>query len=182
MAYVSLACRAVVGVVFLIALVNKLRSRAQRMAFVAATRRLAPGWLTGLVPAAALAATVATLEASVVVLLAVPVTSAWVFAPAAGLPLVFGIAIVAALRRGERGSCNCFGASTRPLGSGQLVRNLVLAAVAGLGLAAAVTSNGTVDPIGALVAVIAGGVVALVLVAADDIVALFRLPVTTHNR
>jgi hypothetical protein len=180
MAYVSLACRAVVGVVFLVALVSKVRSRSQRMEFVAATRRLAPDWLTRHLPAAALAGAVTVIEATVITL-AVLVTVPWVFAVAAGLSLAFGAAIVAALRRGERGSCNCFGASTQSLGAGQLIRNLLLVAIAGLGLAAAVIGNGSVDATGALLAVAAGGVAAVLLVTADDIVALFRPLAVTRD-
>lgn len=173
MAYVSLAARAAVGLVFAVALVSKVRSRAQRAEFVAATRRLAPGWLSPLVPAVLLAAVAAAIEAAVVVLLAVPATGGWGFALAAGLAASFGVAIGVALRRGETGACNCFGASARPLGATQLVRNALLFAIAALGLAGTL-SGGAADPGGALVALVAGGVLAVLLVAADDIAFLFR--------
>lgn len=174
MVYVSLAARVAVGLVFLIALVNKVRSRAQWTDFVAATRRLAPGRLSRLVPAVALASAVAASEAGVVLLLAAPQTSTWGFALAAGLAGLFSLAIVSALRRGERGSCNCFGASTRPLGAPQLVRNLLLVAAAGSGLASTLAGGAGLELAGAMVALVTGAVVALVLVTADDIVSLFR--------
>jgi len=56
----------------------------------------------------------------------------------AGLPAVaFAVAVLAALRRGDRAPCNCLGGSVRPVGRVHLVRNAVLLVAAGLGLAAA---------------------------------------------
>ena len=174
MVYMSLACRALLGLVFLAAVVAKLRNGAQIRSFVAATGRLAPRSLTGRVPAGVLAGAVASAEVAAVVLLAVPATAAWGFAVAGGLALVLAAAIVAALRRGERGSCNCFGATQRPVSASHVVRNLLLAAGAGLGIGTTQAGQGGAEPALALLAVVAGGVVALLLIIADDIAALFR--------
>jgi len=174
MAYVSLAARAAVGLVFVVALLNKLRSRARRTEFVAATRRLAPDWLGRLVPAVTLAATVAVAEACIVALLSAPGTGAWGLALAMGVAGIFAAAIGAALRRDDRSPCNCFGASTRPLGLGQLMRNLLLITIAGLGMVAELAGDGPAGLAGTLVALAAGGVLAILLVFADDIADLFR--------
>lgn len=43
MEYVALACRCVIGTVFLVAAASKLRSRSSREAFLIAVSALAPG-------------------------------------------------------------------------------------------------------------------------------------------
>lgn len=181
MVYVQLACRTLVGLVFLAALVGKLRSRTSYREFVAATGRLAPGWLSRRIRVGALGASSVAAEVAVVGLLVVPATVRWGFVLAGVLALVFGVAIVAALMRGERGSCNCFGSSSRPLGAGQLVRNALLITAAGVGLAGALFATGPIEVAGVAVALGAGAVAALLTVTADDVVDLFR-PVATAGR
>jgi peroxiredoxin len=72
-------------------------------------------------------------ELAVAVLL-VPAATARVGAAAAcALLAVFCVAIAAALRRGERPDCACFGrAASQPVGARTLVRNAVLVGLAGL--------------------------------------------------
>jgi hypothetical protein len=111
--------------VFLVAGVRKLRDTA---ATAASMRGL------GLPAAAAngLAPLLPWAELAVVVLLLVPGVALPGLALAFGLLLLFTVAIVAALLRGRRPACNCFGqASDQPIGWLTAVRNGVLLAIAG---------------------------------------------------
>lgn len=99
------------------------------------------------------------------------------------LAMAFAVAILAAIRRGDRAPCNCFGASARPVGRVHVVRNAVLIIVAALGLAADAAEAGPVGPAGGFAAVIAGGVLAALVVRADDLAELFGpvAPATGHR-
>jgi hypothetical protein len=175
MDYVVLVCRCVVGLVFVASVVGKLRGRKPYAGFVAATGRLGPGWVVSRVPAGVVAGGVIAAEAAVPVLVVLPGTT-WVgFVLADLLALAFAATVLAALRRGDRAPCHCFGGSARPVGGVHLVRNLVLAVAAGLGLAAAAAAAaGPTEPAGVVAAVVAGAVVAAVVVTADDLAELFR--------
>lgn len=177
MAYVALACRCMVGLVFAASVLSKLRGREAYARFVSATGRLRPGWVFFRIPAGAVAGGVIAAEATVLVLLVPPGTAwmAWMgFALAGLLAMAFAAAVLAALRRGDRAPCHCFGGSARPLGRVHLVRNVVLAAAAGLGMAAGAVTAGPLKPAGGIAAVVAGAVVAAVVVTADDVAGLFR--------
>ncbi|MER6809268.1 MauE/DoxX family redox-associated membrane protein [Spirillospora sp. NPDC000708] len=168
------AVRVLLALVFVASAAGKLRGRGAYARFTAATARLVPR------PVAAtgtrwIAAAVVGAEAAVVVLLVLPATAAAGFALAAVLLAAFTAAIVRALARGDRAPCACFGDADTPLGPRQVVRNLSLAtaALAGLG---ATLSGGSHLPgaTGALFAVAAGCFAALLVLAADDIIELFR--------
>ena len=169
--YPLLACQALLLAVFGLAAVSKLTRRGFGE-FVAATGRLLPArWSRGRRPVAlgVLAAELAT-----VCLLAWPAVAPVGFGMAAGLGTGFSAAVVAALRRGERGPCRCLGATTTPLGGSQLARNgaVVTAALAGLLLA------GWSEPVpvglaGVGLAALAGLALAGLVVRIDDLVALF---------
>ncbi|GAB3437401.1 DoxX family protein [Flindersiella endophytica] len=183
MDYVVLGCRCMIGLVFLASVVSKLRGRESYARFVAATARLGPGWIVARVPAGVLAGGVIAAEAAVLVLLVLPGT-AWVgFVLAGLLALVFAVAVLAALRRGDRAPCHCFGASTRPVGGVHLVRNVVLGASAGLGLTVGAAAAGPLEPAGVVAAVVAGAVAAALVVTADDVAELFRsvVPLNGHH-
>jgi uncharacterized membrane protein YphA (DoxX/SURF4 family) len=181
MDYVVLGCRCMVGLVFLASVVSKLRGRESYAGFVAAAARLGPGWLVSWVPAGVLAGGVIAAEVAVPVLLVLP-GAAWTgFLLAGVLTVGFALAVVAALRRGDRAPCNCFGVSSRPVGGVHLVRNVVLAAAAGLGLAVGAAASGPTEPAGVVAAVVAGAVVAAVVVTADDVAELFRPVVPPHG-
>ncbi|MFC5753129.1 MauE/DoxX family redox-associated membrane protein [Actinomadura rugatobispora] len=174
MGYVVLGCRCAVGLVFLASVVGKLRGRKPYAAFVAAVGRLGPEWVVSRVPAGVVAGGVIAAEAAVPLLL-VPPGTAWAgFVSAGLLACAFAAVVLAALRRGDRAPCRCFGGSDRPVGGAHLVRNGVLAAAAGLGLAADAAAAGPLEPAGVAVAVVAGAVVALAVVTADDVADLFR--------
>jgi hypothetical protein len=173
MGYIVLGCRCVVGLVFVASVVGKLRGRDSYAGFVMATRRLGPGWVAR-VPVGLVAGGLIAAEAGVLVLLVLPGTSWMGFLLAGLLALAFGAAVMAALRRRERLPCNCFGISARPVGGVHLIRNVVLALAAGLGLAAGAPAAGPLQPAGVVAVVVASAVVAVVVVTADDVVDLFR--------
>lgn len=173
MVYLLLGCRCLLGLVFAASVTSKLRGRAPYAEFTLAAQRLAPGWVTARVPAEVLAAVVAAAEAAVVVLLAGPGTVRWGLVVAGVLAMGFAVAVTAALRRGDRAPCRCFGASDRPIGQVHLVRNGLLAATACLGLVADQADGGPLQPAGAVAAVVAGAVAAMLVVTADDVAELF---------
>jgi hypothetical protein len=166
--YVLIACQVLLAAVFVIAVVGKLRGLEEFTASIVALRLLPR-------PASRTAAyAVLGGEAVVVVALAVPYTVPVGLAGAAALLLALTTGIVVALRRGQSAPCRCFGASTTPLGRTHVVRNLVLAGIAGAGLAAgAMAGEGAVHPAGVALALTAAGVGALIVVRLDDLVGLF---------
>jgi Methylamine utilisation protein MauE len=167
-AYVLLGCRVLIGLVFTISLVSKVRGGDSYRRFVAAVADLAPG-----LPARPAAITVVTGEAAVMVLLTTPVPLLG-FAVAVGLLSAFTVAIVAALRRRPGVSCQCFGTSTTPLSRVHVARNVVLSTVAAVGALTATAAGGTL-PLGAATAMVALGAGGAVVVAlTDDIADLFR--------
>ncbi|WP_021591173.1 MauE/DoxX family redox-associated membrane protein [Actinomadura welshii] len=174
MAYVALGCRCMVGLVFAASVLGKLRGRESHARFVAAAGRLGPGWVLSRIPAPVVAGGVIAAEAAVLVLL-VPPGTAWIgFALAGLLAMAFAVAVLAALRRGDRAPCQCFGGSDRPVSGVHLVRNGVLAAAAALGTTAGAVAAGPLEPAGGVIAAVAGAVVAAFVVTADDLAGLFR--------
>ena len=171
---VLLGCRCAIGLVFVASVLGKVQGREAYVEFIRAAGRLGPDWVTSRIPARMVAGGVIAAEAAVVVLLVLPATAWAGFGLAALLAVGFVAAIRAALRRGDRAPCNCFGVSARPVGRLHLVRNTVLAAIAGLGLATGAVSAGPVETAGVVAAVVAGVVVAAVVVRADDLADLFR--------
>ncbi|MFF4812047.1 MauE/DoxX family redox-associated membrane protein [Micromonospora chersina] len=166
---VELAVRLLLALVFLTAVVGKLRTRAGFAGFVGAVGQFGvPARFAG--PVARLA--VAT-EAAVVLLLALPGTAPAGLLLAAGLLGVLTAAIVGALRRGARPACRCFGAGDAPIGARHVARNVALAAAALLGLLAGATGGPPPGPAGLLVAAGLAVPLAVLVVRLDDLVALF---------
>jgi hypothetical protein len=159
--YLSLSCSLVVGATFIVSAVSKLRGRAAYAAFVEATGRLLPAWAARRAwIVRAVAAAVVFLElATPALLLGAPMIG---FAVSATLVATFCVAVSAALRRGVRASCACFGASSRRLTLATAARSGLLAVVAVVGLTAS-SANGSTTVIGGLQA---PGVVAAVTAAA----------------
>jgi hypothetical protein len=175
MAYVHVACRALLVVVFLVACLSKASGRRRFTEFAGSLADL--NWL----PAGArrpLAASVLAVEAAVVALLAVPSTVAAGFA-LGGAALAAFTGVVAWTRyRGGRLTCRCFGngpAGGEPAGATHLVRNGLLLAVAAAGLLTTPGPGSGLRPM-ALTAAVAGAVVGLVLVRLTDLVYLFGRP------
>ena len=172
MSYLTLSLRCLVGVVFAVAAAGKLRGRRAFGEFLESLQPLA------VVPARwRRAAAIATVGAEVVVvaLLALPgAGAAGGFALAAVLLAAFAVAIRAAVRRGVRAPCRCFGASSTPLDRPHVARNACLgvAAAAGAVLAHA-TAPAAPHPGGVVLALASGGVLALLVTRLDDLVELF---------
>ncbi len=133
---VLLLARLVLAVVFLVSGVSKLAdlagSRQALRDFGVPAWLSAPGGL--LLPLVELVVAVALL----------PLASAWWGAVAAlALLLLFSIAIAYNLARGRKPDCHCFGQlSSRPIGWPTLLRNLVLAAIAGFLIGSGRTTAG----------------------------------------
>lgn len=169
--YVAITAQALLAGVFAWSVLGKVRSRAAFRDYqesAAALSRLPASWL---VPVSVATAAV---EVVLVVLLVVPATRVVALLLAAGLLLVFSVAIGQALRRGHQGSCRCFGPSRAPLGRRHLVRNLLLLGVAG---AAAIAGPPGPTTVAGLAVALAVAVVGVLLVAAfAELVDLFRPP------
>jgi hypothetical protein len=165
MEYVGVGFASLIGWVFLASAISKLRHFGE---FTRSLPALAPVRVGQVRP---LAMTVVATEAAVPVLLLFPAAVFYGFALAGALLAAFTTAIVIALKRGRRAPCQCFGASSTPLGPSHLVRNAILlvSALAG-GLALDVRPQ---QAAGLVVAIAAGLVGAIFIVAMDDIAFLF---------
>ncbi|TDB78971.1 hypothetical protein E1182_14435, partial [Micromonospora sp. KC721] len=166
---VELAARLLLALVFLTAVVGKLRTRAGFDGFVGSVGQFG-------VPArwaSAVARLAVATEAAVVVLLAGPPTVPAGLLLAAGLLGVLTAAIVGTLRRGVRPACRCFGAGDAPIGLRHVARNLVLLSVALLGLLGWAAAGPPPSTPAMLIAVGAAVPLAAVVVRLDDLVALF---------
>jgi hypothetical protein len=175
MLYLLTTCQVLLAGVFVLALASKVRGRADFGAFTASIRAL--GLLSGAGSAMAAYALVAA-EAVVVLLLLFPSTVIAGLAGAGATLTVMTAGILAALRRGRRGTCRCFGASDTPLGRVHVVRNLFLITGAATGLAAGLATAGTespAHPAGLALAAVVAAVGILIVVRLDDLVALFTI-------
>jgi hypothetical protein len=179
MAYASLGCQWLLATVFTVAGLSKLVTRARFGEFAAATGRLLPPYaFRWRQPAAAI---VVGGELAAVGLLVVPSTRQLGFGLAALLGTGFAAGLAAAVRRGERAPCRCFGAATGQLGPVQLVRALLLVGVALVGFGSGLAPlDQPVRPAGMLV-MTAGAILAAVLIIRfDDLAVLFR-PTSTRR-
>ena len=171
MGYMVLACRYLLGVVFAMSVAGKVRHRTAFAEFVAALRGMhVVPWM--LAPTAA--AAVVALEALVPLGLLSRYTAPVAFALVVALMVGFGWAIVHSVRRGYSGSCRCFGPASAPPRYRHLVRNLLVAAVALVGiygLSAAPPAG--IRWAGAAAAGFAAAVLASLIVRFDDVVELF---------
>ncbi|MFF7351116.1 MauE/DoxX family redox-associated membrane protein [Streptomyces filipinensis] len=169
--YTAVLCRVLLGFVFLASAFAKLRGRGAFDAFTDGLTAMRVVPERGL---RTLAGAVAAAEAVVPVLLLAPATARFGFGLAALLMGAFTLAVGVVLRRGTVASCPCFGASEAPFGVRHAVRNTALTGVAAVGLA---TVGGGTSAAGAkgVLAVLAGAVLASLVIRLDDLVALFRL-------
>lgn len=177
---VAFACRALLGVVFLVAVVSKVSGRRSFAEFVQSLRDMRVVPAAVVTPAAYL--TVAC-EALATILLAVPLRAAGLagFSLAAVLLAAFGGAIVISLRHGNSQPCRCFGRSATPLGRLHVWRNVLLVFTALIGaIATTIPQAGPASLASALVAVFAGVILGAIVVALDDIAYLFAKPTTSR--
>lgn len=164
----STACRCVLGLVFAVSAMSKVRSRA-------AWRSLGT-WLAGMpfrplrlkgMPLALVLA-----EAAVVALVAAAPLAGLISGAALALTLTVGLYLV--VRSGSRQPCLCFGTSSEPVGSQHVQRNGVLLALAVAGSVCAGTATGhPPGPAESILAAIAGLATALLVIFFGDISALF---------
>ncbi|MEU9839996.1 MauE/DoxX family redox-associated membrane protein [Actinomadura sp. NPDC048032] len=164
MELVRIGCACLVGLVFAVSAVSKLRDLD---GFARSVPALVPAWPGRARP---LAIATTALEALVPPLLVAQVTAPFGFGLAAVLLAAFTAAVAAALRRGRRTPCRCFGPSSAPLGPRHLARNGVLLTCAVLG---ALSPGGLPPAGGVAVAAAAGLAGAVLIVSLDDIVELF---------
>ncbi|HEY1486766.1 MAG TPA: MauE/DoxX family redox-associated membrane protein [Micromonosporaceae bacterium] len=176
MNYLDCATRVALGTVFLVAAAGKARPVTFR-AFVASLDAVRP--LRRRLGRAAAGAVVAVealiVEALIVVALIVPVAVVAGYLLAVAALSTFTVVAVAAMGRGERLRCRCFGADAGPIGRTQVVRNILLAAAGLGGLAAHVTAGAApgVNTAGLVLAVAVGLAAGGIAVHLDDLVYLF---------
>jgi thiol-disulfide isomerase/thioredoxin len=168
MAYAALACRCLVGVVFAVSAISKLRSATAFRAF--------SSWLSGLpLPAAhsrAAAATLAVAEVVIVVSLLLPWTARAGLALAAVTLAVFAAGLAAVVRSGVPASCQCFGASGRQVGVRHVARDTMLCAAATAG---AIGTGAATRPAAIVLSLGAGVIASVFALFLDDIAALFAV-------
>ncbi len=165
----SIACRMLIGTVFAVSAISKVAGQAAWRAFRSWLSRV-PLPLTGTmtVPVALAAA-----EVAVVPLVAVPATATAGMAAAAALCLTLTFGLAVAVHRGHSEPCRCFGASSQPLGGGQVWRNAVLSAIAAMGAVLGVAGGGAPVPMWQIALTIAAGLAgAMLTIFAEDVVAL----------
>ncbi|MBO2450021.1 hypothetical protein J4573_23160 [Actinomadura barringtoniae] len=166
MEYLSVGCASLLALVFAVSAISKTRDLD---GFVASMPDLLPR-LSGGTAARPVGLLVVALEAIAAVLLVVPATAPYGFGLAFLMLAAFTVAIAAAIRRGRRAPCRCFGASAAPLGVRHLGRNAVLLAAAALGAFPAGSPGAAA---GVAVAVAAGAVGAILIVSLDPLADLF---------
>jgi hypothetical protein len=172
--YAEIAVRAVLVIVFAVAVVGKVR---QPREFVASLRGF------GVLPSSAVrpvAAVVAVLEVATVVLLLVPAALVAGYALAAGLLAGFAGAMAVSLRRGARPVCRCFGGRGAAVGPVHVGRNAGLVAAAVAGAVMSMVDGAALEPGPVVLAAATGVVVAAIVVRLDDLVALFA-PIPTQR-
>lgn len=165
MAYAAPAAQGLLVVVLLASSAGKLRGRQALRAFADSLVSLR---LVRTASALPVALALAVAESATAVLLVAPASRTTGFAAAAVLLTVLTAGVAVVLARGTTAPCRCFGASVTPLSVRHLVRNVLLAAAAVLGLLAPAGSLP-----GALVAVATGVVAGILVAVLDDVVALF---------
>lgn len=169
MAVLEIALRAGLGLVFGVAFVSKVSSRA---AFTEFARSLGDiGWLHGRRRIAA-SAGIPALEGVTGVLLAV--VPAWGFAVAIVLLAAFTAVTGREVIHGQRVRCRCFGAGTAAIGPAQILRNVVLLTGAVAGLAVEPFSHGGVGAAALAYAFGLALLAGLAVVRWDDLVFLVR--------
>jgi len=166
--YAALACRGLIGLVFAVAAVTKVRSPGAYRDFASWLAAL-PVPVTGnrALPVAFIAA-----EVAIVTLVAVPVTATAGLLLAAGCLAVMTAGAAVIVKRGARVSCQCFGPSSSPLGARHILRDGILLAIALAGTLG--TSRGSASPSGIALSLVVALIGATFVVFSDDLVALFE--------
>ncbi|MFC4059964.1 MauE/DoxX family redox-associated membrane protein [Planomonospora corallina] len=172
MEYVAIACGALLSTVFGVSGAGKIRRPVEFAASVGALRLLPPrasGLAASLLTAAELLVAVLL---PVSLLLSAEVALAG-FAGSAALSALFCAVIVITLKRGIRATCNCFGRAAAEYSTRHVVRNAALVLIA-LGGAGSSLAAGPVHTPATILAIAVGLVLGILVVAMDDLVALFH--------
>lgn len=168
MTYVGFACRVLVVVVFVSAVLGKARSGGAWKEFTESVNEL------GLLPrraARGVAGAVLVIEVAVVVLLVTPGGVLYGYACALGALLAFTAAVGAARSGGRRVRCRCFGGRGETVDASYFARNGVLIGAALLGVVTTVVARSSwpPSPAGAILAGGTGALVALGVVFWNDV-------------
>lgn len=168
MEYILIAVRCMAVVVFSVSLLSKVVGAGAHAQFLQTIRALRVGPAKA---AAWIGGGVILTEALIVLLLLLPGGSGPGLMLAALLLAAFTGALVRAIRRGVSTSCRCFGRlSSAPLTGRQVARNGAIGALVVLGLLAlAAPGSSPLDPLGVATALASGLVLAIVIVAFDDL-------------
>ncbi|HZM79336.1 MAG TPA: MauE/DoxX family redox-associated membrane protein [Candidatus Limnocylindrales bacterium] len=174
MQYVAFGCRALLGVVFLVAVVSKLSGRRAFAEFKQSvdSMRLVPSSF------GTQAAVITVIcEALTTVLLAVPTRTTGLagFSLAAALLAVFAVGITFSVRRGNTQPCRCFGRSSTPLGRLHVWRNIFLVFAALIGAIATTLPSGPAEVAPTITAAFAGLIAGAIVISLDDIAYLFGI-------
>lgn len=186
MTYVALAILVMAALVFGASAVAKLRSRGAYRRYRAAMAstgllRAAAGWL-----AAAEVVVAVGLGAGAVMMIS-PIPGGRAVAEsalglAAMLTFVLAAGVWVLIRRGVRAQCACFGASAdEPIGAVHLVRNVTLLLLVLAGLAGNADVAGPRPVAAVVMAVVAGGCLALMIIRWADLAVLVT-PVSSIRR
>jgi methylamine utilization protein MauE len=174
---VSLACRVLLGAVFAVSVISKVRGPAAWQSYSDWLRGMPLQPLSG--PAAPVLLVLA--EVAVVGLVASPFPVAGLVAGAL-LSLALTLGLAAAIRRGSWQPCHCFGTSSEPLSPQHVIRNGLLFTLAVTGLATAVSASAAAWPAGAQAGLAAiGGLAAAVLVIFFSDIADLVVPVSGRH-
>jgi Methylamine utilisation protein MauE len=171
MTYAVLTCRGLIGLVFAVSAIAKIRGPRAYREFAS--------WLAALpVPLArtrALPAVLVGAEAAIVVLVAVPDIAVAGLTLAAGCLAVMAAGTVVITNRGSGVLCWCFGPSRSPLGARHLVRDsiLLLIAVTGAVTGAQATGRNSTSSAGIVLSLVAALTGATFFVFIDDLIAIF---------
>ncbi|MER7009630.1 MauE/DoxX family redox-associated membrane protein [Dactylosporangium sp. NPDC000555] len=170
MSYSVWCIRLLICGVFAVSAIGKLRGRGALVAFTGAVREL-----TGLGSRPARVAAVATVAAESLVAVAVLVPAVHRVALACAVLLLGAFVLVLArvLRAGRAVACRCFGRGAAPVAARHVVRNVVLAALAGLALAADLLAGpAAVEPAGLALCLLVAAVSVAFVALLDDIAVL----------
>ncbi|MBD0746628.1 MauE/DoxX family redox-associated membrane protein [Streptomyces sp. CBMA152] len=176
MTYATVTAQCLVGIVFAVSAVAKVRKRSAFAAFEQSVS-LVTSNLGQRSPRAlrTLALLTVAAEFCVPVLLPAPVTAPAGCLLAAALLMVFCAAIAGALRRDVEARCSCFGAAGAELGWRHVVRNGLLVVIAVIG-ATGPARDATRPVSGLAVALVVAAVGAGLFVRFDDLVDVMLAP------
>jgi hypothetical protein len=164
-------CRVMIGLTFAISAAGKLRDITAFRQTIADLELLPRGWNNTM----AISLLAAELAVAVMVAVGGPVLLPG-FLLAAGLLVVFSVALVLALRRGVQTACNCFGPAERSLSPYDLVRNLLLIGCSLIGVWGLSAPRHDLAGLDVALMAVMGTCLVVVLINLADVVSTLRRP------